>query len=164
MRRSPAASAVQLLGAPARQLRLDAALTMQARQCGWLLVESGQVWITGSGNAADHVLAAGEAIALGRGQAWVVEPWRAGGMAQLRWAAGAEMPASWPLAQVGALRPLPVAARPAATGLAWRSLAWALRGVAVRLAAAARNAESRASAAQGRICSADSIAPSGALQ
>lgn len=163
-------SALQVLGTPARQLRIDSVLPLQARQAGWLTVDAGQVWITRSGDAADHVLAAGEAIPLGRGQQLVVEPWRAGQVARLRWAVGA--PAD-PVAAVAAvvaqapvLRPLPlVAARPAVgAGLAWRTLAWALRGVALRLAAAARSAESRASLAQGRICAADSMASSGALQ
>ncbi len=168
------ASALQVLGTPERQLRIDAALPLQTRRSGWLLVDAGQVWITRSGDAADHVLAAGQAIALGRGQQLVVEPWRSGQVARLRWALAApaesaesaDSAADVP-AQPPALRPLLPATRPAGAGLAWpawRLAAWALRGVAVRLAAAARNAESRASAAQGRICAGDSMAASGALQ
>jgi Protein of unknown function (DUF2917) len=162
------ASALQVLGATERQLRIDAVLPVQARQTGWLQVVAGQAWITRSGDAADHVLAAGDAVALGRGQQLVVEPWKAGQVVQLRWLAGAALPvvaaAAVPAVQVPVLRPLPAAARPAGAGLVWRTLAWALRGAAARLAAAARSAESRASAAQGRICAGDSIAASGALQ
>lgn len=157
-------TALQVLDATHRQLRIRSALTLQARQHGWLQVESGRVWVTRSGDARDHVLTTGQAIALTRGQHWVAEPWQAGGVAQLRWAAGAAAPAALQAAQAPVLRPLPAATRPVAAGLAWRTLAWGLRGVAVRLAAAARRAESRASAAQGRICAGDSIAASGALQ
>lgn len=155
------ASALQVLGATERQLRIDAVLPVQARQTGWLQVVAGQAWITRSGDAADHVLAAGDTLALGRGQQLVVEPWQAGQVVQLRWLAGALPPvAAVPRpAQAPVLRPVPARA-----GLAWRTLAWALRGAASRLAAAARSAESRASAAQGRICAGDSIAASGALQ
>ena len=163
MTRLHRASALQVLGAPSRQVRITTALTLQARQHGWLSVASGQVWITRSGDGTDHVLGAGQVVALAPGQQWVAEPWQTGGEAQLRWVAGA--PAPVPAAQVPGLRTLPsAAARPAAAGLAWRALAWGLRGVAARLAAAARRAESRASRAQGRICAADSMAASGALQ
>lgn len=158
------ASALQVLGATERQLRIDAVLPVQARQTGWLQVVAGQAWITRSGDAADHVLAAGDAVALGRGQRLVVEPWTTGQVVQLRWLVGPAQPvAADQSVQVPVLRPLP-AARPAGAGLVWRTLAWALRGAAARLAAAARSAESRASAAQGRICAGDSIAASGALQ
>ena len=168
MTRLPPASALQVLGATERQLRIDAVLPVQARQTGWLQVVAGRAWITRSGDAADHVLAAGDAVALGRGQRLVVEPWHAGQVVQLRWLAGADLPveaaAAVPAVQVPALRPLPAATRPAGAGLVWRTLAWALRVASARLAAAARRAESRASAAQGRICAGDSIAASGALQ
>lgn len=160
-------SALQVLGTPDRQLRIDGALPLQARRSGWLVVDAGQVWITRSGDMADHVLATGQALHLGRGQQLVAEPWRSGQVARLRWAAGApaDLRAELP-AQAPVLRPLP-AERPVGAGLAWpawRFAAWALRGVALRLAAAARSAESRASAAQGRICAGDSMAASGALQ
>ena len=162
MSRPHHAIALQVLGAPPRQVRITTALTLQARQHGWLSVQSGQVWITRSGDATDHVLATGQAVALARGQQWVAEPWQTGGVAQLRWVAGAGAPA--PAVQPPGLRALATAARPGAAGLAWRALAWGLRGAAGRLAAAARRAESRASSAQGRICASDSMAASGALQ
>jgi hypothetical protein len=40
------AHALQVLGAPARQLRDDAVLLLHACHTGWLLVDTGQVWIT----------------------------------------------------------------------------------------------------------------------
>ncbi len=157
-------STLQVLGTPDRQLRIDAALPLQARRSGWLVVEAGQVWITRSGDTADHVLAAGQAMHLSGGQQLVAEPWRSGQVARLRWAVAAPADGlAGPALQAPVLRPL-AATRPAGAGLAWRTLAWALRGAALRLAAAARSAESRASAAQGRICVGDSMASSGALQ
>lgn len=166
MTRPLPASALQVLGAPDRALRLTAALPLLARQAGWLQVQAGQVWITRSSGGTDHVLAAGEAIALGRGQQMVAEPWHAGRVVQLRWVAGATLPQAWQAPdalQAPVLRPGPVA-RPGAAGLAWRALSRVLAGAAASLAAAARNAESRASMAQGRICAGDSMAASGALQ
>ena len=161
MTTTAAASALQVLGTPDRQLRITTALPLQARRSGWLVVDEGPVWITASGDAADHVLAAGQAMHLGPGQRVVAEPWRSGRAARLRWLTAAPAaPAGQP-----ALRPLPVAApAPGLLALGWRLLAWGLRGAAWRLAAAARSAESRASSAQGRICAGDSIASSGALQ
>lgn len=155
-------SALQVLGTPERQLRITTALPLQARRSGWLVVDDGPVWITASGDSADHVLAAGQALHLGPGQRVVAEPWRSGHAARLRWVMAA--PEGQPA--LPALRALPAAADPAPglLALGWRLLAWGLRGAAWRLAAAARSAESRASSAQGRICAGDSIASSGALQ
>lgn len=155
-------SALQVLGAPERQLRITTALPLQARRSGWLVVDEGPVWITASGDSTDHVLAAGQALHLGPGQRLVAEPWRSGRAARLRWVMAA--PSGQP--DLPALRALPAAADPAPGLLAagWRLVAWGLRGAAWRLAAAARSAESRASNAQGRICAGDSIASSGALQ
>lgn len=164
MTRLTSASALQVLAATDRHLRIDAALPLQARQAGWLRVDAGQAWITRSGDAADHVLSAGEAVALCRGQRLVAGPWQSGKALRLQWHAGDAWPAAWRAGQTPALRPLPAAARPVGAGLAWRLLAWALRVAAVRLAAAARSADSRASSAQGRICAGDSMAASGALQ
>lgn len=168
-------SAVQVLAATARQLRLAGALQLHARQAGWLQVDDGQVWITRSGEGVDHVLAAGQALPVDRGQALLLEPWRPGDVARLRWAAG---PAAAPggLARAGAALDGAAAGRvdqtdlrlrgPAAggAGLAWRALARGLRAAAGRLAAAARSADARASRAQGSICAGDSMASSGALQ
>lgn len=157
------ASALQVLGTPDRQLRITTALPLQARRSGWLVVDDGPVWITCSGDSADHVLAAGQALHLGLGQRVVAEPWRSGRAARLRWSAAA--PAG--LADQPALRPLDdwrAAPAPGLLASGWRLLAWGLRGAAWRFAAAARSAESRASSAHGRICAGDSMASSGALQ
>ena len=131
------------LDAPERPLRIAGVLPLQARRSGSLVVEAGQVWITRSGDHDDHVLCAGQAITLGRGQQLVAEPWRSGQVAQLRWAPGAR-----------------VAQRRPGVSLAWRVAAWALGGAARGLAAAARRAQSRAGAGVG-----DAVAAaSGALR
>lgn len=64
-------TSLQVLDATHRQLHIRTALTLQARRHGWLRVDAGAVWVTRSGDARDHVLAAGQAIALVRGQQWV---------------------------------------------------------------------------------------------
>ena len=148
-----------VLGMAERALHLDGVLPLQAQRSGALLVEAGQVWITRSGDCDDHVLGAGTTMALGRGERLVAEPWRSGQVVQLRWLVDASA-----VTQAPVLRPLASALPPARAGRAWRVLAWALRGTAQRLAAAARNADSRASTAQGRICAGDSMASAGALQ
>lgn len=161
----PSTGALQVLGTPERHLRIDAALTLRARRTGWLVVDAGQVWITRSGEAADHVLAPGQAMHLAHGQQLVAEPWRNGQAVHLHWLAGAAAPGC----TAGAAQ-LPVRRLGWRTGEAfgavsgWDLAARALRGMAWRLAAAARSAESRASRAQGRICAGDSMASSGALQ
>lgn len=158
-------SALQSLSATPRRLHLNGVLQLQAQRAGWLRVDVGRVWLTRRGDGADHVLAGGEAIALGRGESLLVEPWRAGEAASLHWAAGADQPAG--------LRRLPAAAAPARFGAGWAAglaaaaalaLARALRAAAGRLAAAARSAEAMASRAQGSINAGDSMASSGALQ
>ena len=159
-------SALQMLGTPDRQLRIDAALTLRARRAGWLVVDAGQVWITRQGEAVDHVLSAGQALQLGQGQQLVAEPWRAAQAAQLRWLAGAGAPEAASAVAAPARVQLPARRRGAAFGAraGWALVARGLRGAAAFLAAAARSAESRANVAQGRICIGDSIASSGALQ
>ena len=165
MSQSHQSSALQSLSTIPRQLHLSGVLQLQAQRAGWLRVDGGRVWLTRRGDRADHVLAGGEAIALGRGEVLLVEPWRAGETASLLWAAGADQPAG--------LRGLPATAARARRDVAWGSdlaagavlvLARALRGAAGRLAAAARSAEAIASRAQGSINAGDSIASSGALQ
>ena len=159
-----ASSALQVLGTPDRQLRITTALPLQTRRSGWLLVDDGPVWITRSGDSADHVLGAGQAIHLGPGQRLVAEPWHNGRAARLRWTVEAPQAAQPDLAGLAALPVLPAAGAPGLLAAGWRLLAWGLRGAAWRFAAAARSAESRASSAQGRISAGDSIASSGALQ
>lgn len=166
MRTSHQSSTLQVVSTTPRRLHLQGVLQLQARHAGWLRVDSGRVWITRSGDAGDHVLAGGEAIALNRGQALLLEPWRVGEAASLRWdvgrgAASGDQPVD---------RPPVLRRRPAAgpwrnaAGAAWLAWARALRGAAGRLAAAARSAEAMASRAQGSISAGDSIASSGALQ
>lgn len=65
-------------------LPLAHASTLQAQAGGQLRVLAGPVWATLAGSG-DLVLAAGECLALRRGQAVVVEPWQRGHLAQLAW-------------------------------------------------------------------------------
>ena len=140
---------LQALAGTPRQLHLAGLLRLQAQRAGWLQVAGGKVWITRSGDAADHVLAAGEGLWLGTGEQVLAEPWRAGEAADLRWAQTAAVPAQR-LAR--------------SRGGVWRVAARGLGAAARRLAAAARSAEAMANRAQGSIRPGDSIASSGALQ
>jgi len=119
-------------------------------KAGELTVESGRVWLTRRGDSDDHVLQPGQRIVLQASDAAVVEPWRRGEPAVLRW-------------QPCAQRPLLV------RGL--RAVAFAAGGVARALGrpelgfdALARKAASIARQAQGRICSGDSMASAGTVQ
>ena len=94
-------SALQVLGLPDRQLRLDGVLALQVRRTGWLSVCAGQVWITRSGDSADHVLGDGQAMQLCAGQRVLAEPWRAGQVCRLRWAVSAPQPVQTPRAPLG---------------------------------------------------------------
>lgn len=93
-------SALQSLDGVRRHLYLAGVLRLQARCAGWLTVDSGQVWVTRSGDFSDHVLASGDRLYLGRGEQVLAEPWHAGQPAHLGWAAGegAAVPALAPLA------------------------------------------------------------------
>lgn len=160
MRHWHQSSALQPLADTPRRLHLQGVLQLQARRAGWLRAAGGRVWVTRGGDVVDHVLADGQAMALGRGQAVVVEPWRTGGSACLHWAAGAAVPVVDQPVVFLARAPRPASPR----GVAWRALARGLRALAGRLAAAARSAEAMASRAQGSISAGDSMASSGALQ
>lgn len=50
-----------------------------------LTVREGRIWLTRPGDADDHVLGAGESLAVAAGQRLYVEPWRRGEAAQLAW-------------------------------------------------------------------------------
>ena len=168
---------LQLLTATPRQLRLAGAPRLQADCAGWLWVDSGTVWITRRGEGIDQVLVAAEALHLGCGDQAVAEPWRSGQAVGLRWARAADAQ------DLAALRRAEGAAvvRPARSSgvfvmgaaaagglpggdIVWRTVAAGLRGVAGRLAAAARRADAMASRAQGCMAAEDSRASSGALQ
>ena len=177
MRKVHQSGTLQVLAATPRQLRLPAALRLQAGCAGWLWVDSGAVWITRQGEGTDHVLSAAEALYLNRGDQVVAEPWRSGQAVGLRWAQASDTQALAALRRAEgatALRPARSSGvfgpgATAAAGLAlgdaaWRSLAAGLRGLAGRLAAAARRADAMASRAQGCMAAGDSRASSGALQ
>lgn len=155
MRHSHQSSAVAVLDRPIRELYIDSARRLHLRSAGWILVETGRVWLTRDGGGIDHVLSPGERLWLGRGEYVVIEPWQRSMAASLRWATGAELAApaqprrALGLALVGALA---------------RGLAGALRAAGGRLLLAARSAETMANRAQGCIRSGDSMASSGAVQ
>lgn len=151
-----------MLAEQPRHLHLSGALRLQARSAGWLRVQRGQVWLTRDGGADDHVLDRGEQFWLQAGDGLVIEPWKAGGSAQLAWAVGSEA-GHGGLAQRPVLRP--AARREAgAAGAVLLAFAAVLRGAAGRLLAAARSAEAMASRPQGSIRAGDSIASCGAAQ
>ena len=58
---------------------------MRSRRAGKLSVSAGRVWVTRSGDLDDHVLAAGQALAVGAHEEVVVEPWIEGTPAHLAW-------------------------------------------------------------------------------
>lgn len=127
-----------------------------------LAVVSGSVWLTRMGDAQDHVLRAGQRLAIGAADGVVIEPWRRGEPAVVVWA---RRDAS----QAQVRRPADLLRRGAAPLL--RGVAAAAAGVALVLrraeagfAALARNAASTARRAQGCIGMGDSMASSGAVK
>lgn len=92
-----------------------------------LTVCQGRVWLTRAGDAADHVLSAGDRLAVAAGDCLYVEPWRRGEAARLHWQA---MPRPMPAPPI-ALRVL---------------LAAGLRGLAGGVLALARRVEARSPA------------------
>ena len=179
MRNLHQSSAMQVLDTTPLSVRLPGIVRFQAARAGWLWVDHGRVWITRDGDSADHVLAAGGALRLARGEQVLAEPWRAGDAAGLRWAlagmaqASAGLPASGLSTPAGAGFGTPTPGVPSQAlggvprplaGAAWRVVALGLRAAAGRLAFAARSAEAMASRAQGSMAAGDSIASSGALQ
>jgi len=92
---SPARSGagLQVLSRTERQLRLSAPLRLAPGVAGWLRVQQGEVWLTRSGDPADHVLRSGQALQLGRGDVVVAESWQAGRAAVLGWTSGLSAPA-----------------------------------------------------------------------
>lgn len=140
----------QSLGAQGRWLQ--GALAGRAEAEGWVEVLQGRVWITRDGGGADHVLGAGEVLPIAAGGGLVAEPFVTGEQVLLRWRAAAR----------GVQVHDDERWRPEAFWRGW--LVRGLRGVALALAACARSAEAMARRAQGRICSGESMACSGALQ
>jgi hypothetical protein len=58
---------------------------LRSRRAGRLVVSAGRAWVTRSGDLDDHVLAAGQALAIGAHERVVVEPWRDGSPVRLAW-------------------------------------------------------------------------------
>jgi len=61
------------------------ARSLRSHRSGHLSVAAGRVWVTRSGDLDDHVLAAGQTLAVAANEAVVVEPWRHGSPACLTW-------------------------------------------------------------------------------
>lgn len=77
-----------------------------------LTVREGRVWLTRPGDAGDHVLDAGESLAVAAGQRLYVEPWRRGEAARLAW-----QPLRAPVALPALRAAMAAAARRVAAGL-----------------------------------------------
>lgn len=116
---------------------------------GRLTVRTGCVWLTRQGDLADHVLCAGQSLALRRGDDVVIEHWRREAAALWDWQPAAAY-------RAGVLR--------AALAAALRGAARGLDAAANGLAALARTAAAIANRAQGCIKAGDSMASSGAVQ
>ena len=116
---------------------------------GRLTVRAGCVWLTRQGDLDDHVLSAGQSLALQRGDDVVIEHWRRDAPALWDW-----QPA--PVYRAGVLR--------GALAAGLRGLARGLDAAATGLAALARTAAAIASRAQGCIKACDSMASSGTVQ
>lgn len=79
-----------------------------------LTVREGQVWLTRAGDMEDHVLAAGEQLAVAAGDCLYVEPWQRGEAARLAWQA---LPARATVVLPAARSALALALRRTADGL-----------------------------------------------
>ena len=122
------------------------------RRPGWVVARDGGLWVTRSGDLADHILARGERLALRRGDDVVVQ------------ALHRDMPALWDWQPRAAPH---YALRRALLAWVRSGAARALRGAAAvldDLAARARSAAARACRAQGCIGAGDSIASGGTVQ
>jgi len=153
-----------------RQWRVDGVVRLKAVRAGWLQVDEGRLWLTRDGGGDDLVLAAGDALWLGRGEGVLLEPWRRGQAVALGWSLARAAEPARPdqrLQPVVSAQPLPppVPLRVPRPGLAaWDGLARGLRWAGLALLAAARSAEARARRAQGAMPAGESMASSGALQ
>lgn len=125
---------------------------------GEIDVKTGRVWITRRGDLDDHILAAGERMAVLPGDAAVVEAWRQGERATIVW-----RPARQPRV-LGVLPGAAVALGFGGVAAAADFSAAVLRGAASRLSALARSAASIARRAQGCMSAGDSMASAGTVQ
>lgn len=144
-----ASLALPELGQPS-SLALPQARRWVAAEAGWITVQAGRAWLTRDGDLDDHVLATGQCLWLARGDVLTAEAWQPGEPVWLVWR---PEPQALGLPLLGGL----VAAFAGA-------LARGARGLAGGLLALARNAEAKASRAQGSICTGESMASAGALQ
>src|SRR5262245_32973186 len=128
----------------------------RSRRPGRLSVSAGRVWVTRSGDLDDHVLAAGQVLALGAHEDVVVEPWLDGSSACLSWRSDQPRPL---VARAGGL--LAALGRLALLGVRAAGLA---RVTASRWPALARKAAANDRRAHGSIAAGESRASCGAVQ
>ena len=124
---------------------------LRTRRSGWLTVAAGRAWVTRQGDLDDHVLSAGERLALDADERVVIEPWTGGSSVRLAWCS--DRP------HARALRALDRLAE-----LVFGTTASLLAAFGERALAWARRAEANAKRAQGSIARGESSASSGALQ
>jgi hypothetical protein len=118
----------------------------RTRRPGRLTVSAGRAWVTRVGDLDDHVLDAGQTLALRADERVVVEPWVNGSPVRLAWRS--DQRRALPARVVDALAA--AARRLGATGF--------------RLLTSARNAAASDKRAHGAIARAESSASSGAVQ
>jgi hypothetical protein len=148
---------------PALLLSADGVLSacrarlVRTRRAGRLTVAAGRAWVTRQGDLDDHVLAAGQQLALGADERVVIEPWDGRSAVRLAWSGDQRA------GVLRALERLAAGARRLRAALLGATAA-ILDALGVRALAWARTAQARAKRAQGSIAGAESSASSGALQ
>lgn len=101
----------------ASRLPATGAVSLRARRAGRIDVVAGTVWVTRGGHdAADHVLRAGQTLAVRRGDRVVIERWRHGECVEIRFSADATLWARLRSALRAVLRRLPPGLRARAAG------------------------------------------------
>ena len=124
---------------------------LRTKRAGWLTVAAGRAWVTRQGDLDDHVLSAGERLALRADERVVIEPWTGNSSVRLAWRGD-------PL-HARALRAID-----RLLGVFFGAAASVLAALGARASAWARRADARAKRAHGSIARGESSASSGALQ
>jgi hypothetical protein len=124
---------------------------LRTRRSGWLTVAAGRAWVTRQGDLDDHVLSAGERLALDADERVVIEPWTGGSSVRLAW--HGDRPHARALRALDRL-----------VGVFFGATAAVLAAFGGRALAWARRAEANAKRAHGSIARGESSASSGALQ
>jgi len=127
------------------------ARALRTRRPGWLTVAAGRAWVTRQGDLDDHVLSAGERLALRADERVVIEPWTGSSSVRLAWRS--DPPHARALRALDRL-----------LALFFGAAASALAALGAPASAWARSAEASAKRAHGSIARGESSASSGALQ